>query len=161
MDLIAPTTLNQQHKLEDFCCGTASLDNWLKHKAWRNELALASRTYVLATKDKRVIGYYALATAAIASKEAPRKIKRNMPIPIPAMVLGRLAIDQRFQGEKFGDALLKDAILRVLQVAEIAGVKAIIVHAISEKAKKFYLDRSFIISPINPMTLMLPLDSLI
>jgi len=83
-----------------------------------------------------------------------------MPDPIPIMVLGRLAIDQEYQGKKLGDALLRDAILRILQTSEIVVIKAILVHAISEKAKKFYLDRSFIISPSNPMTLILPLESI-
>ncbi len=160
MKLIAPCRLVEHHILDGFCCGITSLDNWLKHKARRNEISRASRTYVLATEEKLAIGYYALASASIASNEAPRKIKRNMPDPIPAMVLGRLAVDQAYQGKKLGDALLRDAILRVLQIAEIAGVKAILVHAISKDVKKFYLDRSFVISPSDPMTLILPLESL-
>ena len=88
------------------------------------------------------------------------KVKRNMPNPIPIMVLGRLAIEQNYQGQGLGDALLRDALLRILQAADIAGIKAIIVHAISEQAKAFYLARSFIESPLNPMTMILPLESL-
>ena len=76
------------------------------------------------------------------------------------MVLGRLAIDREYQGNKLGDALLREAILRVLQVADIAGIKAILVHAISADAKKFYSDRGFIVSPFEPMTLALPLASM-
>ena len=83
-----------------------------------------------------------------------------MPDPIPVMVLGRLAIDREYQGNKLGDALLRDAILRVLQAAGIAGIKAILVHAISQEAKKFYIDRGFIVSPFEPMTLGLPLASI-
>ena len=92
---------------------------------------------------------------------APGKIKRNMPNPIPVMVLGRLAIEQAYQRNKLGDALLRDAILRVLQAADIAGIKAILVHAISPEAKKFYIDRGFIVSPFEPVTLVLPLASII
>ncbi|MDQ7051133.1 MAG: GNAT family N-acetyltransferase [Enterobacterales bacterium] len=159
--LSAPCPITAQHRVDDFFCGVGSLDHWLKQKALANEQSRASRTYVLTSQNNQVVGYYALATASIVAHEAPRKIKRNMPDPVPAMVLGRLAIDLQYQGKRLGDALLRDAILRVLQAAEIAGIKAILVHAISEKAKQFYLDRSFIPSPIDPMTLFLPLLPLI
>lgn len=158
--LSAPCPLADHHVLDHFCCGVPSLDSWLKNKARRNETARASRTYVLSTDNEQVIGYYALASGSMAANEAPRKIKRNIPDPIPVMILGRLAIDQEYQGKKLGEALLRDAILRILQAAEIAGIKAILVHAISEDAKKFYLDRSFVLSPSDPMTLILPLESL-
>lgn len=157
--LIAPYPIADYHNLDEFSCGFPSLDNWLKKRARSNERSRASRTYVLCN-DKRVIGYYALASGSIANQLAPNKIKRNMPEPIPVMVLGRLAVDQRYQGKRLGDALLRDAILRILQAADIAGIKAILVHAISEEAKKFYLDRSFIVSPSEPMTLVLPLESI-
>ena len=156
----APCPLAQHHNLDDFSCGVAPLDRWLKTKARRNETARASRTYVVCTDSNNVIGYYALATGSISPDQAPRKVKRNMPNPIPVMVLGRLAVDQRYQGEGLGDALLRDAILRILQAADIAGIKAIVVHAISEQAKQYYIARSFIESPSNPMTLILPLESI-
>jgi GNAT superfamily N-acetyltransferase len=158
--LIAPCPLADHHDFGQFTCDVPSLDNWLKKRARSNERSRASRTYVLCN-DKRVIGYHALASGFLAVKLAPGRIKRNMPDPIPVMVLGRLAIDKAYQGRKLGDALLRDAILRILQAAEIAGIKAILVHAISEEAKKFYLDRSFILSPADPMTLILPLESLV
>jgi GNAT superfamily N-acetyltransferase len=104
-----------------------------------------------------VVGYYCLAAGAVVRDEAPKPLQRNMPDPIPVMVLGRLAIDHRYQGRGIGKALLRDSILRVLQAAEIAGVKAILVHAISEDAKRFYLTHGFLESPIEPMTLCLPL----
>jgi len=157
--LLAPCPITNQHDLDQFSCGVPGLDNWLKKRARLNERSHASRTYVLCD-DQRVIGYYALATGSLAANAAPGKIKRNMPDPIPVMVLGRLAIDQEYQGKKLGDALLRDAILRILQAAEIAGIKAILVHAISEEARKFYLDRSFVMSPSEPMTLVLPLESI-
>ncbi|MCG7874128.1 MAG: GNAT family N-acetyltransferase [Candidatus Thiodiazotropha lotti] len=158
--LTAPCPLADYHDLDQFSCGVPALDNWLKKRARSNERSRASRTYVLCI-DKRVIGYYALASGSLAAKYAPGKIKRNMPDPIPVMVLGRLAIDKEHQGKKLGDALLRDAILRILQAADIAGIKAILVHAISEEAKQFYLDRSFTISPTEPMTLILPLESIL
>ena len=153
----APCALAGHHRLDDFSCGVQSLDTWLKHKARKNEQARASRTYVLCDHE-RVIGYYALATGAIAAQIAPRKIKRNMPDPIPVMVLGRLAIDTAHQGQDLGSALLRDAILRIMQAADIAGIKAILVHALSEQAKQFYEKRGFISSPMSDMTLVLPLE---
>jgi len=157
--LNAPCHISDHHILDEFCCGVDSLDNWLKSRARKNEHARASRTYVLCQEDK-VVGYYALASGAIAANQAPGKIKRNMPDPIPVMVLGRLAIDQKYQGKGLGDALLRDAILRIVQAADIAGIKAIVVHALSEQAKHFYETRSFIVSPLDPMTLILPLESI-
>ncbi len=160
MALVAPAPLADHHDLSHFECGVPSLDGWLKKRARQNEHSRASRTYVLCDNE-RVIGYYAIASGSISANDTPGKIKRNMPNPIPVMVLGRLAIDQNYQGKRLGEALLRDAILRVLQAAEIAGIKAILVHAISDAAKKFYLDRGFIQSPTDSMTLMLPLESLI
>lgn len=157
--LIAPCPIADHHNIDQFSCGETSLDNWLKKRARPNERSRASRTYVLCD-DKRVIGYYALASGSIANKIVPSKIKRNMPDPIPVMVMGRLAIDKEYQGKKLGDALFRDAVLRSLQAADIVGMKAILVHAISEAAKKFYLDRSFIESPSESMTLVLPLESI-
>src|SRR5262249_49791062 len=104
---------------------------------------------------KRVVGYYALAAGAVAHSEAAGRVRRNMPNPVPVMVLGRLAIDQSVQGHGLGPALLKDAILRTLQAAEIAGIRAILVHAISERVKRFYEKWGFITSPLDPMTLMI------
>ena len=157
--LQAPGHIADHHVLEEFCCGIPSLDNWLKAKARKNESARASRTYVLCHGEK-VIGYYALASGSIAANQAPGKVKRNMPDPIPVMILGRLTIDQTYQGKGLGNALLRDAILRILQAADIVGIRAILVHALSEQAKHFYEKRSFIPSPIDPMTLVLPLQTI-
>jgi GNAT superfamily N-acetyltransferase len=158
--LIAPCPLTEHHDLDQFSCGVPTLDNWLKKRARSNERSRASRTYVLCI-DKQIIGYYALATGSLEAMHAPGKIKRNMPDPIPVMVLGRIAVDKEHQGKKLGEALLRDAILRILQAADIAGIKAILVHAISEEAKKFYLDRGFILSPTDSMTLVLPLETIL
>lgn len=105
--------------------------------------------------EKRVVGYYSLAVGAVAHTGAPGRVKRNTPDPIPVMVLGRLAVDSNFQGRGIGSGLLRDAVLRTVQAAEIAGIRAILVHALSDAAKRFYQSHGFIASPINPMTVMI------
>lgn len=149
-----PEKLSSQHDLSQFHCGEPTLDEWLRRRALQNEERGASRTYV-ACVEKRVVGYYVLAAGAIAHAEAPGRIRRNMPDPVPVMVIGRLAIDQTAQGRALGSALLRDAVLRTIQAAEIAGIRAILVHAISERAKRFYEKWGFIASPVEPMTLMI------
>lgn len=158
--LSAPVPLTAAHDLASFDCGEPSLDDWLKRRALRNETSGASRTYVVCgPPDNTVVAYYCLATGAIARSAAPKAMQRNMPDPIPVMVMGRLATDRRYQGQGIGKALLRDAILRVLQVSNVAGVTALLVHAISADAKGFYLANGFVESPIEPMTLCLVLDT--
>ncbi len=150
----APEKLNASHDVSKFECGESSLDSWLKLRALQNEEVGASRTYVLCA-GQEVAGYYALATGAISHDEATGKIRRNMPDPVPVIILGRLAIASKFQGCGIGTALLRDAVLRVVQAAEIAGIRAILVHAISDQAKRFYEKHGFVQSPADPMTLMI------
>ena len=114
----------------------------------------ASRTFVI-YKEGLVVGYYALSSGSVERIEAPKPIARNMPETIPAMLLGRLAIDSSAQGQGLGAALLKDALLRILSVSKNVGVRTILVHAISEDAKRFYLGYGFQVSPIDAMTLVL------
>ena len=149
-----PDKLSPEHDVSQFCCGEPTLDDWLRRRALQNEESGASRTYV-SCMGNRVVGYYALAVGAVAHVEAPRRIRRNMPDPIPVMVIARLAVDTTAQGQAFGPALLRDAVLRTVQAAEIAGIRAILVHAISERAKRFYEKWGFIVSPVEPMTLMI------
>ena len=153
----APTPLTVTHQVDDFECGEATLEHWLKTRALRNEGRGASRTYVVCV-DQRVVAYYCLATGSVASELAPGYIRRNMPDPIPVMVLGRLAVDSARQGHGLGKSLLRDAILRTLQVSEIVGVKALLVHALSEHAVYFYEAHGFHPSPTNPRTLFLSLS---
>jgi GNAT superfamily N-acetyltransferase len=153
----APTPLTAAHHVANFDCGEAVLDHWLKHRALRNEGRGASRTYVLCA-DQQVVAYYCLATGSIASELAPGRIRRNMPDPIPVMVLGRLAVDLSWQRHGLGKALLRDAILRTIQVSEFVGVKALLVHALSDQAVGFYEAQGFHPSPMNPRTLLLPLS---
>ena len=105
--------------------------------------------------EARVVGYYCLAAGAVSRATAPGSTKRNMPEPIPIVVLGRLAVDRTLQGKGLGRSMLRDAILRTIQAAAIAGIRAILVHAISEDARRFYERHGFHASPIDPMTLML------
>lgn len=148
-----PEKLNSSHQIEGFNSGNSQLDDWLKRRALKNELDGASRTYVLCAGEV-VVAYYCLANGAVAQTIATGGVRRNMPDPIPVMVIGRLAVDHRWQGKGIGRALLRDAILRTLQAAEIAGIRAILIHAISEDAKQFYEKCGFTASPIDPMTLM-------
>ncbi|MCA6572454.1 MAG: GNAT family N-acetyltransferase [Pseudanabaena sp.] len=153
-NLRSPEKLNLSHQIKGFDSGNSQLDDWLKNRAIKNEIEGASRTYVLCNGDV-VIGFYCLANGSVFQSVATGKVRRNMPDPIPVMVIGRLAIDRSWQGKGLGRALLKDAILRTLQASEIAGIRAILVHAISENAKLFYEKCGFTVSPIDEMTLMI------
>lgn len=152
--LSAPEKLRANHDLSQFDSGEPSLDDWLRRRALHNEESGASRTYVLCA-GQQVVGYYALAVGAVTHAEAPGRVRRNMPDPVPVMIVGRLAVHKDFQGKRIGPALLRDAVLRTLQAADIAGVRAILVHAISERARHFYEDCGFTASPMDPMTLMI------
>lgn len=153
-DISAPEKLLADHALADFDSGAPVLDDWLRRRALANEESGASRTYVVCV-GKRVVGYYSLAVGAVAHVGVPGRVKRNMPDPVPVMVLGRLAVDKDFQGRGIGSGLLCDAVLRTVQAAEIAGIRAILVHALSDAAKRFYQGHGFIASPIDPMTVMI------
>jgi GNAT superfamily N-acetyltransferase len=152
--LSPPEKLRPDHDLSAFDCGEPALDDWLRRRALLNEETGASRTYVVRS-GQQVVGYYALAVGAVAHAEASGRVRRNMPDPIPVMILGRLAIHKNFQGKKIGPALLRDAVLRTLQAAEIAGIRAILVHAISDRARHFYEACGFIPLPMDSMTLMI------
>jgi GNAT superfamily N-acetyltransferase len=150
-----PQKLSPEHDLSRFDSGEPMLDGWLRRHAQRNETSGASRTYVVCAARKVVVGYYSLAVGAVAHVDAPGRVRRNMPDPVPVMVLGRLAVDQAFHGRGVGTGLLRDAVLRTLQAAEIAGIRAILVHAISENAKRFYEKYGFVASPIDSLTVMI------
>ncbi len=155
-DIGAPEVLQPEHDLSAFDSGVPALDDWLRRRALRNQESGASRTYVVISEGQ-VVGYYALANGAVAQTEATGRTRRNMPDPIPVMVLGRLAVDARMQGRGLGRALLRDAVLRTMQAAELAGIRAILVHALSDDAKRFYERCGFQPSPIDPMMLMITL----
>lgn len=154
--ITSPGLLTAAHELSDFSCGYASLDEWLRRRALANQDTGASRTYVLA-EGERVIGYYALAAGSVALLETPGRLRRNMPNPIPVMVLGRFALDLRWQGRGLGADMLRDAVLRTQQAANIGGMRALLVHAIDDRAAGFYLRWGFQPSPMAELTLFLPL----
>jgi GNAT superfamily N-acetyltransferase len=152
----APAHLTSAHDVADFESGVGELDTWLKRRALQNEATRASRTFVVAAGG-RVVGYYALATGAVTHAVATGRVRRNIPDPIPVMVLARLAVDRAYQGSGLGSALLRDALLRTLAASEAAGIRAILLHAISDEAKRSYLHHGFTESPADPMTMMITL----
>jgi GNAT superfamily N-acetyltransferase len=159
LPLTRPEPLADPHDLAAFNSGVASLDDWLRRRARANQVSGASRTFV-ATEDNRVVGYYALASGAIAVGPSVGRFCRNMPDPIPVAVLGRLAIDRAQQGRGLGRALFRDCAMRVGQAADVIGIRGIVVHAISDEAKAFYLAIGFEPSPSEPMTLMVTLANI-
>ena len=156
--LSAPAPLTDAHDLAAFDCGVASLDEWLRRRALKNERASASRTYVVCS-DGRVVGYYCLATGAVDHDGTPSLLRRNMPDPVPVLVLGRLAVDRRHQNHSLGRALVRDAVVRAAQAAEIVGAVALLVHALSDDARRFYLSCGFAGFPDQPSTLYLMLKT--
>lgn len=154
--LQAPTLLGAEHQLDGFSCGMPNLDDWLKRRARANQVSGASRTYVVA-EVVRVVGYYCLASGALALNEAPGGLKRNMPDPIPMAILGRLAVDQSWHGHGLGTAFLQDAVERTQAASSILGIRGLLVHALLEQAKTFYEHHGFVASSSKPMTLVLSL----
>lgn len=154
--LSSPILLATDHQLDDFACNVDSLNDWLKKRAYQNQLSGASRTYVV-LEGKRVVGYYCLASGALELNDAPTQVRRNMPNPIPVAILGRLAVDKSFQGKGLGVALLQDAVVRTAQAGGILGIRGLLAHALSIEAKAFYEHHGFVASPTQPMTLILSL----
>lgn len=153
-EISPPEKLSAKHDVSSFDSGEPVLDEWLRRRALQNEASGASRTYVVCA-DKRVVGYCTLAVGAVALAEATGRVRRNMPDPLPVMVLGRLAVDKDHQRRGIGTGLLRDVILRTVQAAEIAGIRAILVHAMSDAAKRFYEGWGFVASPVDPLTVMI------
>ena len=151
--LAAPEPLAPHHELDAFESGVANLDEWLKRRARRNEADGASRTFVLC-EGPRVVGYYSLAAGSVLHTAATGKVRRNMPDPVPALLLARLAVDRAWHGKGLGADLLSDAVSRAIGAAETIGVRAILVHAISDEAKAFYEKHGFVMAgdDVNPVS---------
>lgn len=156
--LTAPTPLRADHDLTSFDCGNEALNVWIKTRARKSE-GLSARTYVVCSA-KVVVGYYSLNTGAVMRSGLPGSLKRNMPDPVPTLLIGRLAVHKDQQGQGLGSDLLKDALLRCLEVGEIAGVRAVMVQAIDEAAAAFYRKYEFQSFPQGGMTLFLPMETL-
>lgn len=159
MSLLAPVLLNVSHEIEGFRCTEPELENWLKQRARKNQQDGASRCFVVCD-GSAVVGYYALAAGSVLHTQTPGNIRRNMPDPIPVVVLGRLAVHTQYAGQGIGAGLLKDAVLRALRLSQEMGIRALLCHAINDEAKRFYLHHGFIESPIEPLTVMLNLSKL-
>ncbi|MGD1030929.1 MAG: GNAT family N-acetyltransferase [Opitutaceae bacterium] len=144
--------LSPIHSVERFDCGEAALDDYLKRHALQSQAAGASRVYVVLL-DARVIGYYSLSAGAVGATAAgSRLIKglaRNQPVPI--VLLGRLAVDRTQRGRGLGTLLLRDAVLRFLQAAEMIGARALLIHAKNERLAQFYARYGFEPLPTNPL----------
>jgi GNAT superfamily N-acetyltransferase len=154
--LSPPEPLSDDHRIDAFDSGEPVLDEWLRRRAWANQESGASRTYVVC-EAKRVVAWYALASGAIAQAGVPGKFRRNMPDSIPVVVLARLAVDRNYQGRGVGRALFRDAARRVAHAADTIGIRGIVVHAISENARKLYIALGFEPCPAEAMTLVVTL----
>ncbi len=157
--LTAPEALGSHHRVEEFSSGEHVLDDWLRKRALANQASGASRTFVVC-EDGIVVAYYALASSAVGVTSGTGRFKRNMPDPIPVVVLGRLAVATSHHGKGIGRALFQDAARRVVGAADAIGIRGMIVHALSESAAAFYRQLGFDPSPLDPMTLMVTLSDL-
>lgn len=157
--LSVPEPLNPDHDIAGFDCGAASLNTWLERRAAANQVSGATRTFVTC-EDGKVVGYYALASSAVAPAAAPGRFRRNMPDPVPVVVLGRLAVATSHHGQGLGRALFQDAALRVIHAADVIGIRGMLVHALSEEVKDFYLRLGLDESPLDSMTLMVTVADL-
>jgi GNAT superfamily N-acetyltransferase len=151
--------LNEGHTLAGFVSGEPALDDWLRRRALPNQASGASRTFVVSDAG-RVVGFYAIASHGIALQDVTGRFRRNMPDPVPVALLARLAVDAAYQGQGLGRALFRDAAMRVVNAADLIGVRGIVVHALSKQAKGFYQSLGLEPSPISPMTLMATLQDL-
>jgi len=154
MTLAPPEPISERHETDAFDCGESELNEWLRRRALANEIGGASRTYVVC-RGNRVVAYYSLSVGSVRPELTPGRVRRNMPSPIPVMLIGRLGVDRTAQGLGLGRALVADALGKTLVASRIAGIRAVLVHALNENARAFYEKVGFLPSPIEPLTLML------
>lgn len=157
----APRPLSETHRFDDFRCGEPSLDEWLRRRALANQVSGASRTFVVCSDGERIVGFYSLATSTVSHAQATGTLRRNMPDPVPMIMLARLAVDQSHQKMGLGEALLRDAQLRALQVADHVGVRGLLVHAVSDDARSFYVRWGFSPSAADPLLLMMRMTDIV
>lgn len=157
-ELAPPVLLTETHDRSSFDSGEPVLDEWLRKRAWNNLQLAASRTYVVCpTGLNIVVGYFAVSMGQILAQEAPGSMRRNMPRQIPAVILGRLAIDRQWQGRGLGAALLADVVRRAVVASNQISARLVVVHAISPAAEAFYLHHGFTRLPVETPTLALDL----
>jgi len=157
MNLQAPQPLAEHHSTTGFDCGDATLNRWLQQRALGNQRSGGTRTFVVCNADGAVKAYAALVSGAVAVAASPGRFRRNMPDPIPVVVLARLAVCRSVQGQGIARALLADAFERVLMASEQIGVRGLVMHAASAAAREFYLHMGFDPSPSDLNTLLLRL----
>lgn len=159
--LTAPAKLSAAHRLDNFDCGQPSLNDWLRNHAGASE-GRTARTYVVCEGDE-VVGYYCISPGSVELKALPSKLKRErgMPKQVGVAIIGRLARDLRYRGTGLGQDLLRDAILRVVQAAEIIGGRAILVHALDDEAAKFWKAAEFQECPVGSRTFFMPIEKAI
>ena len=151
--------LRRDHVLDTFDCGQSDLNLWLKKFALQNRSANATQTYVGVFNE--VVGYYSLAVAQVEFSDAPERLQKGLARhPIPIMLLARLAVHKQYQAKGIGRALLKDAVLRTLQAADIAGIRALAVHTKDEAARRYYEQFDFAPSPTDPFHLFVLLKDI-
>lgn len=152
----SPRPLRAGDDVSEFSCGTPELDRWLRAWARHNDANGASRTFVsVASGTNRVCGFYCLSAGSLIRAEAPGRLARNMPDPIPVVLLGRLAVDARDAGNGLGSSLLQHAIVQSIRVAQTIGMRAIVVHAKDDRAVAFYERFGFTRFPSSDRTLYL------
>ena len=159
MTILAPVPITPEHDVSGFSCGHETLDLWLRRRAVSNQETGASRTYVV-TDGARVLAFYALASGALAAGEATGRSRRNMPDPVPVVVLARLAVDHSVHGRGLGRALFRDAALKVISASGVLGLRGMIAHAVSDEAAAFYAALGLSAMAAEPRTLMVTVDQL-
>jgi len=158
--LFAPAPLTAEHDLSAFDCGEPLLNDWLRHRALKNESRF-SRTYVVC-EGERVVGYYCISAGAVERAAAPGRLRRNAPDAIPVSVIGRLAVSRAHAGKGLGADLLSDALRRIALASRSIGIGAVMAHAKDEAARRFYLRcAEFIEYPEDSRTLFLPIETVI
>lgn len=160
MKLSEPEELNSGHRVANFTCGQAALDDWLKRRALKSHLARDSRVYVVCNDAGEVVGYYAICSSVVARKDATPKIRRNAPDPVPMVLIARLAVCQDMQNRGIGSALIRDAIFRTINASAHVGVKGILLHAMDDEAASFYAHLGFQPSPVDSRLMMVRLKDI-
>lgn len=160
--LSEPTLLTEDHRIEFFGSGEDVFGHWLKRRALGNVINRATRVYVTCpTGSMDVVGYYGLSTGQLRHRNAIGRMKRNMPDPIPAVLLGRLAVHRSWQGRGIGADLLAHAVEKSTQVSEITGARLLVVHALHDAARAFYEHHGFTPLPGEADTLAFDLKHLV
>jgi GNAT superfamily N-acetyltransferase len=153
--------LSKSHELSRFDCGNAALNIWLERFAWSNVQNDSARVYVMHRNDGVVLGYHAITVGSVAREEAPERISKGLAAhPVGVAILGRLAVDSGQQGKGLGVTMLQDALQRIERAGEQIGIRAVLVQAINEQARSFYLRFGFSPSPLDDMRLMLLMKDL-